>query len=287
MERAGSWELGFELGDELRRRTLQGKATTLAEQLARLPLVLWSEAENELVRGAETARRRFLDRAALLLAPESAVSEGEHARAWRQKRHLLSSGGGQRGDLAAWNELLAPHLVRRAAVRERLARDLEATVNDLLARLAADLPGVSLRYEPSPAAALVDQAATLRALGEREGEERRRRLLLVGPHRDRLAIALGESGARRFASGGEQKLVGLALVAALASLLGARERAPVVLLDDLESELDPARTELARGLFDGAVQVVATSSRTPSGGARDGARWRLGEGALTPADSES
>jgi len=243
--------------------------------------VVWSEAERELLRGGDRERRRLFDRALLLLDPPSVAAEAEHARAWRQKRRLLAAGPRPDAELAAWNELLSPHLVRRAAARETLARELETAANSALEAAGAGLPPLALRYAPSPPEARDSAGATLAVLAAREDEERRRGAPLLGPHRDRIAIELGASGTRRHASAGEQKIVALSLLAALERLLAGRGRAPLVLLDDLESELDPARAALAATLFSPARQVVSTSSREAESGPFPGVRWKLENGGIT------
>lgn len=263
---------------------MQGKAATLKQQLELLPLVVWSEAEHDLVRGGDAVRRRFLDRTRLLLEPAAVTEAVAQARALRQKRSLLAQGGTA---LAPWNELLAPQFARTARARADLCRDLAAAANELLVERRSDLGAIELDYHPSPPEALAGEAAVLAALAALEQSERRRGQPLAGPSRDRITIALGERGTRRFASGGEQKLVALALVAALARLLERRGRAAVALLDDLESELDPARAELAASLFSGLPQVVATSSAQSSPEPPGGVRWRLDASKINPAKSTS
>jgi DNA replication and repair protein RecF len=283
VERDGLWDLGVTLSAAGRERTLQGKPATLAEQLAILPLVVWSEGEHDLIRGPDATRRRFLDRAMLLLEPTAVAREAGQARAWRQKRSLLARGG---GELGAWNEILVPHMVRTARSRAALCDELMRAANARLAASGSDLPPIAIDYRPSPESALAGEPELFAALAAREAEERERRFPLVGPHRDRVAIELGESGARRFASGGEQKILALALISAVAALLAAADRAPLVLLDDLESELDERRRELAERLFGDLPQVVATSSRAAPERGAGGSRWKLVGSELNPIKSE-
>ena len=112
------------------------------------------------------------------------------------------------------------------------------------------------------------------------------RVLVAGPHRDRVAIELGGSGTRRHASAGEQKIVALALLAALERRLAARGRAPLVLLDDFESELDGERAALARALFAPAEQVVSTSSRAAEKERFPAVRWKLENGEINRVKSD-
>lgn len=260
---------------------MQDKPSTVAEHLALLPVVAWSEAERELAAGPSAARRRFLDRAALLLRPTRLAEHLELQRVLAQKRHLLAARG-RAADLEAWNELLAPLVARRAAERAELSARLAACASELLARENADLPPLRLTYQPSPAGALEGAPAVTAALAEAAANERERGQPLVGPQRDRVEILLESSPARRSPSAGERKVLVLSLLAGLAHLLGAAGRAPLVLLDDLDAELDRERLALAVRLFAASPQTVATSSRPEVfEGVAPGARWGLAKGLLS------
>ena len=279
--REGVWDLAVAYSRDGRRLTLQERPSAVAEHLALLPVVAWSEAERDLVAGPTAGRRRFLDRAALLLKPPRLAEHVELHRALAQKRHLLAARG-RGADLEAWNELLAPLVARRAAERAELTARLEAAARELLARQGADLPPLRLTYQPSPATALDGAAAVAAALALAAGSERERGQPLLGPQRDRVEILLAAGAARRTPSAGERKVLVLSLLAGLAALLCAADRAPLVLLDDLDAELDRERLALATGLFSGAPQTVATSSRPEAfAGLREGARWGLAKGVIS------
>ena len=252
-------------------------------------MVAWSEAERELVGGPSVARRRFVDRAALLLKPPRLAEHAELNRALSQKRHLLANRGGHgatiatTAELGAWNELLAPLVAARASERAELVTRLEEAATGLLAANGSDLPPLRLTYHCSPAEALDGAGAVAEALARVAGREMERGQPLVGPQRDRVEVTMDAASARRFASAGERKVLALSLLAGLAHLLAAAGRAPLVLLDDLDAELDRPRLALVRSLFDGATQTLATSSRPEAfAGPPDEARWELDRGRLSP-----
>ncbi len=283
--RGGSWDLAvaFSSGEGGRRLTIQEKPSALADHLALLPVVVWSEAERELVAGPAAARRRFVDRAALLLQPSRLAEHAELQRALAQKRHLLARRGSA-AELEAWNELLAPLIARRARERADLTARIEGAASGILARHGSDLPPLRLGYEPSPSTALDGAAAVGEALARASARERERGQPLLGPQRDRLEVILDDAAARRFSSAGERKLLALALLAGLSSLLAAAGRAPLVMLDDLDAELDRPRLALACALFAGASQTIATTSRPELFcGPAAGASWDLVRGYLTAA----
>ncbi len=260
-------EITFAFAAGERTRTLDGKAVALAEHLAVLPTLSWTQADHELLAGSPALRRRFLDRGLVHCRPGALATLGRYERALAEKRALLARGGGA---LEPWNELLAEHGAALATARAALAAELERAVD--AGRRAADLglPPITLRYRPSPAAALAGAAALAAELERAAPDERRRGQPLVGPHRDELEVGLGGAAARRVASAGERKAVGLLLLAALAARLAAAGRPPLLLVDDADAELDRGRLERLVELFAPLGQVLFSSSRPEVWPARAG-----------------
>ena len=274
-------ELGLALAGGERTRTLDGKPVALAEHLAVLPTLSWTQADHELLSGAPALRRRFLDRGLVHRQPGALEAIGRYERALAEKRALLARGG---GGLEPWNALLARYgaeLARgRAALVERLALAAEA------GRRAAGvtLPPIALLYRPSPPAALDGTAALEAAFAAAAPEERRRGQALLGPHRDELEVRLGGAPARPRASAGERKALGLLLLAALGELLAAAGREPLLLLDDADAELDRGRLAQLVERFAPFAQVLFSSSRPEVWPAARGLeRARVEAGRVRPA----
>jgi DNA replication and repair protein RecF len=252
-------ELGFALaaGGE-RTRTLDGKTPPLAEHLAVLPTLSWTQADHELLTGAPALRRRFLDRGLVHLQPGALEAVGRYERALAEKRALLGRGG---AGLAPWNTLLARYGAELVAGRAALVSALAAAVESGRRAADAGLAPLELIYRPSPAAALDGPAALEAALAAAAPEERRRGQPLVGPHRDELEVRWGGAPARRIASAGERKALGLLLLAALAGRLADAGREPLLLIDDADAELDRGRLSRLVGCFSAFSQVLFSSSR--------------------------
>jgi DNA replication and repair protein RecF len=271
-------DLQLALGEGRKRRSVDGKTTTLAEHVEVLPILAWTHAEHELVLGAPALRRRFLDRA-LVHARRGALADlARYERALAGKRALLAGLAG--GPLAPWNELLAEHGARLATARLELVRRLAVELEQVRAGLAIALPPLAARYRPSLAESLAGPRALLERLSAAEGEERRRGRPLYGAHRDDLELDWNGSPARATASVGERKAFGRLLLAALARVArSAAGRAPLVVLDDVDAELDRDRLEGLLGAFAGLPQGFLTSSR------RELWRPRPGLAAWSVADS--
>jgi len=279
--RARRVEVGWSARGGERHRAVDGVELPIGEHLAVQPVLAWTSAEGALLSGPPGARRRFLDRALVSWRPAALGVLGRYQRALAGKRALLARG--ERRGLEAWNELLAREGAEVAARRAELVAALAARLAPLAGEVGLLLPEVGLAYEPSPPDA-PEGAETLRAALERAaGEELARRQPLVGPHRDEIAIRLGGRPARRGASAGERKALGLLLLAAQARLLAEGGAAPLLLLDDLDTELDGERLAALWRALAGAPQLLATSNRPEVWRSLPVAeRWRVEAGAVAP-----
>ena len=217
-----------------------------------------------LLKEGPAVRRRFLDSTMVGLHPRLDADRRDLDRILRHKAMLLKQAGGRLDDDAAltldvWNTKLTD-------VGETIGRaraDLVAALAPEVARAYGELaPGggdVVLGYDPPwRRTGLADALAVAR------DDEIRRQVCLVGPHRDDLDVALEGLPTRTHASQGEQRTLALALRLAAHRLVTERAgSAPVLLLDDVFSELDPARSAaLLRHLPPGQV-VLTTAGPLP------------------------
>lgn len=254
------------LGPEGRYRTVNGDPSSLAEHLGALPVVAWSAADGEILTGPPELRRRLLDQGVVALRPGTLEVLSRYRRALAHKRRLLAEGGATPADLTTWNEVLAGVAVDLVGLRREYVELLSSELTELTAGGALSLPPVAIAYRPSittgeredPEEAIASVFETLQRSAAREREARRP---LLGPHRDDLEILWADRGARGILSAGERKAFGLVLLAARGRVLAAREREPVYLLDDADTELDRTRLAEVWSLFSRARQVVASSNR--------------------------
>lgn len=243
-----------------RTRSLDGKGGRLSEQIAAFPLLVWTEAESALVGGPPAVRRRFFDRGLVLERPALLARLGRFERALGEKRALLARGGGAR-ELAAWNELLGAEGAAIAAARAAFVGAIGDELVRAVAATGLALPAIELAYRPSPAAALAGEAAYTEALAAAAAAELARRQPLAGAQRDEIEIRWDGAAARRSASAGERKAVGMLLLAALAAHLTARGAAPTLLLDDADTELDRGRLARLLAAFAPFSRLVVSSNR--------------------------
>lgn len=252
-------ELAIDWSPGERHRRLDGRTATLAEHLAVLPVLAWSQADNELLSGGAEVRRRFFDRGMVQQRPATMMILGRYQKALAAKRALLA--GPPTGELDAWNELLAREGAALAAARAAAAGELAAGLAEMVARHAPELPAPGVRYRPGSPSALAGESALRAELAAARPLERSRARALVGPHRDDFELLWKGEPARLAASAGERKALGLLLLAAQAGAAAGAGREPLLLLDDADAELDRERLRRVIGAFAGVARLVVTSSR--------------------------
>ena len=240
-----------------------------------LAVSVFSPEDLSLVQGGPSHRRDLLDGALGILHPRAGALVEEVERTLRQRGALLRQASGRltpevEATLAVWDERLASSGTALANTREQLCGDLQPYAAAAYRALAggADVPsghvggpeGIALSYRRSWDRSLGDALAVARS------DDLRRAANTVGPHRDELVLTLAGRDARLQASQGEQRCVALALRLGVHRLVTDRAgRAPLLLLDDVFSELDPARSSaLVHELPDGQA-LLTTAVPLPPG----------------------
>ena len=228
-----------------------------------LRVSVFSPDDLALVQQGPAHRRDYLDEALIGRHPRHESVQTEVERVLRQRGALLRQSGGSGGvdieaTLDVWDARLAAAGESLAAARAELADALAPMVADAYGRLAGvEHAEVRLGYRRSWDGALADALAASRRT------DLRRQVTSVGPHRDELDITVEGRPARTHASQGEQRSVALALRLAAHRLAGNEaDEPPVLLLDDVFSELDPYRASaLVEQMPPG--QVLLTTAAGP------------------------
>ncbi len=263
---AGINEVHVTLTADAKSLRLNGKVVPNALALkGRFPVVVFLPDDVAVVKGPPHLRRRLLDEMLFALDPKHAEDAREYAKALAQRNAVLQREPQTADMVAPWNELLARHGGRMVTRRLELAERLSPMVEKIYRAVSRDPRRVALVYETSfPVADGMEQS--IRQGLERYAErDRRMGHTTVGPHRDKVEITLDGRSAATFASQGEAKTLALALRCAEISLYrGAKGVSPLVLLDDISSELDESRNAYLFRLlseYDGQLFVTSTSRR--------------------------
>ena len=214
-----------------------------------------------IIKGAPSERRTFLDDTLVALATKYDAARLELDRVVRQRNVLLKQAAGRlTEELAAtldvWDGRMATVGDQFGHARATLVARCQPMVTEAYADLAGTASPVALEYEPE-----WRRAGLAAALAAARAEDVRRGVSTVGPHRDDVAIVLGGMPARTHASQGEQRTLALALRLAAHRLVAERTGStPVLVLDDVLSELDPERaTALLANLPAGQVVITSAS----------------------------
>jgi DNA replication and repair protein RecF len=244
-----------------RQVELEGKRpASLSSYATRTPVVIFHPADLELVSGAASLRRRLLDRVVLFVDPVGAEARRRYLEALQSRQRALEERGPHARELTPFESVMAESGARYALAHRRAAESLSRALGEAFGRLAASGLSFEARYV---GAGSEDPPAFMAALAERRAVDARRKSATFGPHRDELELELDGRSARHHASQGQQRLIALGLkLAELECVRQARGAEPILLLDDVSSELDPGRTGAVYDFVrDSACQIFVTTTR--------------------------
>lgn len=240
---------------EGKRALLNGARLRAAEQLrAEVATLVFTPDRLAVVKGGPTARRAYFDRTLGRLFPPRVSLPAEYGGALGQRNAALrriAAGFSSRTALAPWTERVAELGTRLVAARCEALALLGPPLAERAAEL--DVSDVRLEYLGEP-----PSAGRLEARLERDLE---RGTTGLGPHLDDVAIMSGTRDLRHFGSQGEQRLAVLSLLLAEAELIRVRRGSPpLLLLDDVLSELDSARRRALAGRIALGGQALVTAA---------------------------
>jgi len=246
-----------------------------------LNAVLFSPEELSLVKDGPNARRRFLD---VLLCQTSRAyfySLVSYQRALAQRNALLKEGAAEGKSLSCqfevWEEQLALHSTALHNARKAAMEQIAPAAAKMHTRVAGGAESLLLRYKGDLYGRELKEA--LEALRE---DDMRRKLTARGPHRDDFAVLVDGVDLRAFGSQGQQRTAALSIKLAEAACMERMSgEKPVLLLDDVLSELDAGRQKRLMEAVLG-YQVILTSATAPKGLFAD-ARFRVERGRVFPA----
>jgi len=254
--------VGFVPGQPKRLR-LDGAAVDRLIDAPGRPLVsVFLPERLDLVKGPPALRRGHLDQLVAALWPQRALTRRAYGQALAQRSALIArvrSGTGSRSSLLSWDAQLAGHAIQLMDDRNRAVTAIAAACQRAGAELGLQAE-LSVSYRRRSQAATPQEFA--RELCERLEQDLERGFCTHGPHRDELVLRLGERDLRTYGSQGQQRvsLLGL-LLAEREAIAAQRDAPPLMLLDDVLSELDSVRR---RALIDllrtGPGQSVITTT---------------------------
>lgn len=245
-------------------------------------VTIFSPDDLVLVKGGPGERRSWLDEAAVGLDVHADGVKTDVDRILKQRNALLKGVRGRLDDSAAltldvWDE-------RLTKAGEELARRRSATLDALVPQIATayrDLAGRELPVDAAYRASWMNVGLAA-ALAEARDQDLRRGITTIGPHRDEVSLALDGLPARTHASQGEQRSLALALrLAVHRAVTAASGASPILLLDDVLSELDEGRSEALVAHLPPGQTLLTTAGPLPSHTSPE-LVLRVADGAITP-----
>ncbi|HEU0303446.1 MAG TPA: DNA replication and repair protein RecF [Gaiellaceae bacterium] len=242
-------------GGEGKRARVNGEPAWSMESLrAEATALVFTPDRLAVVKAGPAVRRAYVDRVVGRVFPARVALAAEYAEALSQRNAALrrvAAALADAGSVDPWDERLLVAAESLAAARAAAVGALSPGFGERAGELG--LEQATLAYEPS--------AVTAEVLADRFSADVERGLTGAGPHHDELRITAGERSLRAHGSQGEQRVAVLALLLAEAELLAARRSVPpLLLLDDVLSELDGDRRAALVERIRGAAQVLVTAA---------------------------
>ena len=263
-------EISVEVEAGSRHAYVDGKrAGSLEAYFGGVSVVAFTPDDLQVVKGGPDGRRAFLDRAVFNRFPIFLSESREYARALKSRNRLLKEGAPV-AHLSAWDATLSRVGARLWVRRRALMRELGTRAQGAFARIGRTEAPAAYSYRPShlpeldfaeaSEADLQQALATL--LDQRLQRDVERGFTSAGPHVDDLELTLGARAARSYASQGQARALVLAWkVAEIENLFATSGFLPLLLLDDVSSELDPERNQfLMSYLTESGAQVFLTTT---------------------------
>ncbi len=235
----------------------QVEQRSLDEYLRAARVVSFANTDIELVRGGSETRRRYLDFLGAQIDPTYRPTLRAYERALRSRNALLKSPQPRPRELAAYDPPLLEHGAKLSAMRARLVQRLAPLATAAHREISVTGERLEVEFSPGNGDDFAHDLANSRA------QEARLRQTVVGPHRDDLRILVEAKAANQFASEGQQRTVALALKIAQSRIFMMEEGTPpLLLIDDIFGELDPARRNSLLQHLPAEAQKLVTATTT-------------------------
>ncbi|NKB40430.1 MAG: DNA replication and repair protein RecF [Ilumatobacter sp.] len=250
------------------------KLQRVRDLLGTVRVTVFSPDDLTIVKGGPGDRRRFMDDTLVALAIKYDMARLDIDRIVRQRNTLLKQAqkAGYRdlptelsATLDVWDSKFAEIADQFGYARATLVSRITPMVRDAYEQLAGVATPIELKYEPE-----WRRVGLIAALQAVRTDDVRRGVSTVGPHRDELELSINGLASRTHASQGEQRTLALALRLAGHRLVTERtESAPILVLDDVLSELDDGRARALLGHLPGGQVVITSASKLPSAAKAD------------------
>ena len=253
-------ELEINIDKTNRAKVNQNQVRSQKEIFGIVQAIYFSPEDLDIVRGDPGERRRFIDQLLTLRSPRIAGVISDYERAVKQRNSLLKTRASSDA-LNPWDKQVAELGGEIITLRMLALNELKPIFNQVYKDISDTKPA-EIIYKSSIENPSLSQGENSEKITERlvnnRGAELDRGLTLTGPHRDDLLLILGDHAVKGYASHGESWSIALSLKLATYNLLKSDGLSPILILDDVFSELDEERRERLAEIAKGADQTIIT-----------------------------
>jgi len=243
-----------------RAKVNQNQVRSQKEIFGIVQTIYFSPEDLDIVRGDPSERRRFIDQLLTLRSPRIAGVISDYERAVKQRNSLLKTRASADA-LNPWDKQVAELGGELITLRMLALDELKPIFNQVYKDISDTKPA-EIVYKSSIENPSLNQSDNSEKIMERlvnnRGAELDRGVTLTGPHRDDLLLILGDHAVKGYASHGESWSIALSLKLATYNLLKSDGLSPILILDDVFSELDEERRERLAEIAKGADQTIIT-----------------------------
>jgi DNA replication and repair protein RecF len=259
-------EMGQERSGRTRLSVNGRQMNSVSEIIGFMPSVIFTPGDVELSSGPPAGRRVYLDYTAAQVSPGFLADLKEYRQALKQRNSLLRAAAAgaalDESQLCAWDEALARKGTAVVRGRVEMLGVVAGRAREIFGEVLGQADGLELEYRCSYDPEGTGEESLLGALLAARESERRRGYTMAGPHYDDVVMRIGGEDVRRYASQGRRRLLAVVLKLAQADVIMSRRgERPVVLLDDIFSELDPGVAAGVRKMLSDRYQSFITSPR--------------------------
>ena len=253
-------ELEINIDRANRAKVNQNQVRSQKEIFGIVQAIYFSPEDLDIVRGDPSERRRFIDQLLTLRSPRIAGVISDYERAVKQRNSLLKTRASSDA-LNPWDKQVAELGGEIITLRMLALNELKPIFNQVYKDISDTKPA-EIIYKSSIDNPSLSQGENSEKIMERlvnnRGAELDRGLTLTGPHRDDLLLILGDHAVKGYASHGESWSIALSLKLATYNLLKSDGLSPILILDDVFSELDEERRERLAEIAKSAEQTIIT-----------------------------
>ena len=259
------------------------RAEKAGELMGVINVVMFSPEDLALVKNSPAERRRFMDMELCQLKPAYYMQAASYNAALRQRNALIKEAFANPIDpdmLDMWNAQLARTGAEVMRARQRFMDELSTVASDMHRRLTGGKEQLFAFYDPNVPFDGNAEYAIYEALEASREDDLRRGFTTRGPHRDDIGIKLGDTDVRVYGSQGQQRTAALSLkLSELALMRGITGESPVLLLDDVLSELDESRRKALMELaFDCQCLMTSTNAESFDFGGKEPTLFEVKDG---------